>query len=262
MNLQVDLFSDQSICKDMNRSYAVLFKKSFNLNNHIKQLKNVDIPNDRYTQDIAKLIEKNKYSLREYTYLLENTCDNLFHLECMGLSKLTRGYTHIVSLEDSLDYILYKLCEVDRKVIRSIPNYKQLSRAILNLDYEGLEGFNLGCLMGLDKRLDNFLCKIYEESNKNNDKFVNTLFNKIFLITNGILRYLGLCVPKQYSANGLKLILRSKSFSGLCFTSDFVLDDTIELNDNEILKVLTYRPLEYITHLKDERRVIKCLQEM
>ena len=93
-------------------------------------------------------------------------------------------------------------------------------------------------------------------------KFVNTLFNKIFLVANGILKYLGLCVPKQYSANGVKLVLRSKSFSGLCFTSDFVLDDTIELSDNEILKISTYRPLEYIAHLNDERRVIRCLQEM
>lgn len=262
MNLQVDLFSDAQVYKDMNRSYAVLCKKSFDLNNHIKNLRVINIPNDSYAQKILKSIEDNKYAIREYRCLLDNTCDNLYHLECMGLGKLSRSYTHIVSLEDSLDYILNKLCEVNRELIRSIPNYTQLSRAILNLDYEGLESFSLACLMGLDDRLDNFLCKLYEDANKNNDKFINLLFSKIFLIANGVLRYLGLSIPKQYSANGVKLVLRSKSFSSLCFTSDFILDDTIELSDNEVLRISTYKPLEYITHLNDERRVIKCLQEM
>lgn len=261
MNLQVDLFSDAQICKDMNRSYAVLFKKSFDLNERIKELKGINIPQDYYTQSVLRDIENNKYTLREYRNVLENTCDNLYHLECMGLGKLSRGYTHIVSLEDSLDYILYRLCEADREVIRSIDNYTQLSRAILNLDYQGLENFSLECLMGLDNKLDNFLCRLYEESNKNNDKFINSLFNKIFLTANGILRYLGLSIPKQYSANGVKIILRSKSFSSLCFTSDFILEDIVELTDNEVLKIFTYKPLEYITHLNDERRVIRCLQE-
>lgn len=177
------------------------------------------------------------------------------HQDCekLGIGKTTRKYVLVFSLEDSLDYILHYICKCDVQAVRSIENYRLLSKTLLTSYFQSDNiSFDLNILMGLDPKLDAYIMGIY---NKNNNNLALTLleFHKEILTTANVLLRIILGVFRFYGV-GKKIVL-SIGASSCVLTSETPYRDTITLTNSDeeiqdyILNVGCFERYEFLYNI-------------
>ena len=154
--------------------------------------------------------------------------DKMHTLELLGVGRYAKPYTVQLDFKDELAYFLHLLsgCKVEN--IRTIENYKQLSRSLLTYDQAALERFNITALMGIDPALDSFFVVLLGDVSCNRKHAIWTMED----VTNEFVYkfYITLmdCVSetRDYVAvymcsrsNG-QMVYRSKSYSDAILSSN------------------------------------------
>ena len=204
----------------------------------------------KFEEDYENLKRLTELDVKRYKIIHNIYYDNAYTMECLGYSTYSSKYSVILSLQDSLDYVLHKLCGADIKNIRRIPKYQIISRGILNMDYHILNDFSFGNIIGYDENLDNYLA---EMACMDSYEIVCQEITKNILHTcNSILLDLG----KKYRRfigieTGKNPVMRSVTFSSMVFTYDEPLNDILELTSYYGLIINSYGKGEYYNNIED-----------
>ena len=196
-----------------------------------------------------------RYRSRAYRTVFNSKVliDSHHELEKLGLATTTRKYVLILSLEDSLDYILHYMCGCDMRAVRTLKDYRLLSKTLLTTYfYSKSLTFNLKEFYGIDPKLDKYLFNLAEENN-NDDVQTTISFHKNILTTAHLLITIILRIFRDHGTS--KRVLTSISASSCVFTSDDSYDDTITLTNTEegiedyILNVGCFKRYSYLQNI-------------
>ena len=216
--MQVNLFANDRIMNSYSRDLHHLSTKPVDIGVVFGQ--NVDrykVANPEDSSDVLfhKAHALGYFDVRKKTY--ENCFGALYdrHHELAKLNILLGygPYVTIISLEDSLDYVLHSLCGCNIQKVREIPKYQELSRALLKLNFgENLYNFAISDFVGIDPKLNHFIKQLEldakasmlegedavdeeEDSEEFNEildvRFLTAFITKIITKVDDINKYLG-----------------------------------------------------------------------
>lgn len=250
MHLSVDLYNNLSdqmyqaqVAKLHNKQLSVVGDYSEYLN---------EMPKTIFEETHLRNLMSASINRRIYRDTLGIMCDSSLDLEVIGVTKYAKDDTVLFTLQDSLDLVLNYLCDVDMNVLRTLPNYQQISRGILNADHTMLDGIPFGDLLGLDSRLDAYLIRINTTSISYED-FLNKFFIEVTSACNTLLHQYVMQYRSYYNDLGLRLPLRSKNISSVVFGSEIEIDDKMELVPGYFIHIKSYKRCEYINHINEIR---------
>lgn len=253
MSLHVSLYRDSKITNSLNQQVSHLIKKlpkvTLDLSDYNEKI-GVN-PDQQYHIDCVKSAFGKE---RTYTNFYHAVSDSHHEIEKIGASLYSRNYTVIVSLEDSLDYILHRLSGASMSSVRSLSNYTELSRDLMKVNLDRLDNHNFSSLLNLDTKLDSYLSRIYEEAGKQlierGDSDVETLFadrlmKNILEESDSIISYLGFYYRQQVK----EAAVRSKSYCSVVIASDEKMNDELIIEstgfDNCNLQARSFECREY-----------------
>lgn len=206
---------------------------------------------DLDTQFHIESVNKNKGRARTYSDIMGSITDSHIEIEKLGVCNYHRKYSVIISMEDSLDYLLHRLSGSSIESVRNMPNYKNVSRALMKLNYSALED-DFGSLRECDPKVDEFFSKIFVESAGDSIEQKSAEFQKQFVISlwselKKVLEYTALT---YYFANEGNLVLRSKSLCSFVMTSNTKMEDKLTLrskgHDDYTIFVRSFERNEYL----------------
>lgn len=252
MNLQIDLFKDKSISNTYLKTLRRIERAGFNLNEDLDLgVYETFQPNDKFTLAHIQNVLKLKKCDRKYEKLFALQFDTHTELEKAGLSKSKGYYRVIVTLSDSLDFLLSLICHSDfHKFYENIKDYQTLSRGILDLNFDLFDDQLLESLIGVDETLD----KDYFKLNKDREKIILRLYNDILSLAHSAVAYIAHYIKRAYKKEGLDLVFKSETFSTVVLDSPRRIDFEVSLNGVYNLKIKSYAPLEYINHVAESNR--------
>lgn len=229
--MQIDLFKDPEVHKDLNRLLAQVETRAFHLNCSKEELKNACIGDENFFKEIEEVLDKP----RVYKQVYGCSYDSHFLLEALGVGRDCKRYTIIVDLSDKLDYILHRLTGCPTDKIRTMPNYVHISRSLLTLDYESLTDVKLGDFLAIDDTIVEWMSRLIDnivtESNLCDTEILNLLLLRfirtIVQEANRIKSYIIMYLRLHYSA-----VVRSKSVSSILATVSEDIDTDCILSES------------------------------
>jgi hypothetical protein len=195
---------------------------------------------------------------RKYYRIFGDMYDSHNEIEKLGVCKHCRKYTTIISLEDSLDYILHRLSGCSTDKIRQLSDYDRVSRALMKLNFDALEGIHFGDLRMLDDKMAAFLDKILLEVGTNSDEedisaeFVERFASTLFSELKRVLEYV--VFNYLFSLNKGVAVLRSKSLCSFVLSSYERLETDIIIKsegyEDYSIKVRSFEKWQYLEDFK------------
>lgn len=197
---------------------------------------------------------------RKYMEIPVGMSDSHIEIEKLGVCKHQKAYSVILSMEDSLDYLLHRLTGARLDNIRNVPDYKQISRALLKLNYPALGDKNIGVFRDCDEKIDEYFEKLFIEAkgdtpNEKVDNVQSEFFMSVLKELKWVLDYttfhyfLTKKNSPEFASKSGGLVLRSRSFCSFVMTSDVKLEDELILrcegNDDYRLQVRSFERNEY-----------------
>ena len=219
--------------------------------------RNCDIITDlsHYHQEVAASADakfhidsviKTMHTSRSYREIFGKITDSHSEIEKLGVCKYAREYTAIVSLEDSLDYILHRLSGADVSKIRNIFGYREISRGLLKLNYEVLEFFNFSSLFDVDTKLNSYLDKLLEQAAEGEVPFLNLFIQDVLTESSKVIEYIGFF----YNDTLPDSAIRSKTFCSFIISTATHVEDEILIHsqgkDDYRIKVRSFKKGEYL----------------
>jgi hypothetical protein len=253
--LLIDLFKDTRLINENSKNLGLLRNRKCDVMEDLSY----------YEQEVACSIDKgfhissvlsNKDAPRSYFDFYGKISDSHNEIEKLGVCKYAKPYTTILSLEDSLDYILHRLCKADIAKVRSISEYDLLSRSLLKLNFDGMKGFTFEEFFKADTNVEKFLLSMYnsvpsESEDKNHDfllSFVSSLIKEVSAVAEYISFAYNASLDKDTS------VIRSKSFCSFVLTTSNKLEDELVIRsdgfDDYSLKVRSFERKEYLSGLE------------
>lgn len=245
MNLYVDLFKDKDICEKVGKITAPLVRRDFVLSQDISNYKTFETDDLTIKHHIKEVLSK---AHRNKTYrhpLFPIKIDSHIELEKAGLGKDERPYRVIISVEDSLDYVLHLTTGADWRNIHKMPNYKLISKGILNLDLDTIGNLEFSNLIGLDKEFDKYLAELnkYEDSIK---RVLYCFFNDTLSKAQDIVSYLAVYLKYYFEEQGIRLVIKSMSADAIVIASNQPIDLKLELPEDYSIFVKSFKVNNYI----------------
>lgn len=231
----INLFSDDSVSKKADRRFSLLNNTKFYLAEGYKDEFIIHSANNT-CDDV--FISSVKYALsnnRSTSIIFGANIDSHFNLESMNVSRRSKGFVVVYSINNLLPVILNILCGSDIKTVSNISEMNKISDSILNLNFS-----NDACvndLINKDKNLDDYLKnRLMKDSNKvDNLRYLVSEINSIALI---VLKYI-----MSYLETNSDLIVLSIDKSRILLSSDNECPPVIELKFNGNV----YRLNPYVT---------------
>lgn len=238
--MQIDLFKDQNVTKDMNRLLKQVETRAFCMNCDETVIQEVCGENKQFYAYVMALADKT----REYTKRFDCSTDSHFALEAMGLGKDTKQFIVMIDLSSCFDYVLHRLTGCPIEAVKAIANYERVSTGFLNSNYEALQNFTIGSLMSIDNSIDDWIVRLLREIDFINDlsdrEKLNLLLSKIhrniLTETNRLKNYIAMYLR----ANVKQFIIRSKYLAGVIATTDTEIDTQIELIESARTDIQPY----------------------
>lgn len=256
----IDLFKDTSLLVRASRPLNYMRKnRDCEIEEDLSDLLSLRA-SDPDTAYHLESIQRNMFIAdRKYSSIFNNWSDSHSDIEKLGVCKYQLDYTVIISLEDSLSYLLHRLCGADMERIQSIKDYKYISRGILKLNYDIIENYNFNVLSDADPAVAAYMDTLYssceaEDEEDRSNEFIAKFIKEIMGMLSAVLEYV---VFYYYTHSGNKsLKLRSQSFSSFVLTSDTKVEDTIEIVSEgyqaHTLIVRSFATREYISNVSLE----------
>lgn len=251
----INLFEDQTIFARASQPLGYMLDRDCVVVDDLKEYEEISSDDPYVKQHIEGVRNSLKHSDRYYIPVLGDRVDSHSEVEKLGVCAYQKVYTVIVSMEDSLSYILHRLSGASTANIRSIPNYINISRGILNMNYEAMKTMNFDVLFECDPLLGKYLNELYfmktEEGRSQTDSFTERFVTEVLGTLKNILQYV--VFSYHFSFKTGEMILRSKSLSSFVFTSKEKREDVLELVqegfETHTLQVRSFKRKEYSKYL-------------
>ena len=141
----------------------------------------------------------------------------------------------LIDLSDCFDYVLHRLTGCPVSTVRAMPDYHRISKGILNLNNDVLASVTVENLIAIDDSVYKWIVNLFTEinciENLTNFEKVELLVRKMnrLFITEAmkVRNYIAMFIRHKYE----KVIIRSKSLSGIVATTDENIDTECELYD-------------------------------
>lgn len=268
--MRIDLFESRRYTSESHQATKSLETRKFSLDPHypLEEVRNyVACRNDNvineYIQHCKDIIQQGRF----YTSIGNKaSCDSLFEVEALGIGQYCMEYQVLIDMSDYLDYALHRLCGCSTEAIRKIPNYHEISYALLNFDFSNLpsEEFTFNSLLGADQRLDMYfrdlsesiysgsVLSIDEASIQVAYKFYDELLSRLCEVKDYVAIYLSKRIGDAHSG-----AYRSKNFSTSIVSSKYMAPECVELVqehfDTLVLPLKCYKRYEYAA-----KEVFRC----
>lgn len=254
-NLQVDLFKNATCRTNYFKVARQIEKRNFKLVQSLDSIDDIVECPDRertiaYKEYLCDLAKKT----RNYQHIGTIGCDNLYDLEALGVGAYSMPYTVVLDFSNALDYFLHLTYGCKIVDIRRIPDYNNVSSAILNYDFSKTVGITFGVLFDISEELNTKLAKMLTDADPHchnlEEKrnwvvyhFYLELLTTISQVKDYVVSYL------NHTLKDKKFIYRSKSYSSSIATSGEPFTEEIILQqrgfDNYVLQPRSYKVLEY-----------------
>jgi hypothetical protein len=258
------MFEDTDILTRTSKDRGYVYRRDCKLKfpvNDILQLEPKDSDFKLIQSQIKKALEIQEPRLlaglvsREYNDLLGSMNDSHIEVEKLGICESQGPFTVVLSLEDSLDYILHLLTGTSTEKIRTLPDYRELSRAIMKINPEALGELTFNLFSQVDPALSSYLQDLVRES-EDTESFVERFFTKIFTQADRILEYICGYLYINLQATGRKVVIRSKSIYCYVFSTASEINEelTLKIPGKEDYKLLlkSYKAREYIDRYSEQ----------
>ena len=226
--MQIDLFDEVGIKTQSNRMNRQIETRKFELQYPIDEIKNhlPIIDNDVSSSIIDRLTNLSNCG-RLYTTVGEASCDSHWELELLGLGEYTKEWIHVIDLSECLDLLFYIMFGVDCETCRVHENYLELSKSLLNFEFEALSCPFSSLLFDSDILTEGCMA-LYAEVEDSADfysltveeqaaRVVYTFYSKILTCASEVKSYIMAKLKNSYDSS---LVFRSKTFSLAIGTSD------------------------------------------
>lgn len=175
--------------------------------------------------------------------------DSKIELEKAGLSADKKPYRVIVSLEDSLDYILSNITQCGIKgLAQQIKGYRELSRGLLNLDLESIKNKRLDCLINIDPNIDNYFMRLIRSSESSLDVMMTFIKDAVKCAYDAIA-YIALYIKYFYEEQGHSVVIKSRGSCSIVLTSTVEINEDITLDEIYTLHIKSYEGNNYINDI-------------
>lgn len=253
MSLQIDLFSDKHLMDNTLKIMAPLTRREFKLSKSISEYNNMQ-PDSIYMKRHLKEVLTKYNKPRSHYSRFGLKIDSHIELEKIGVGMDSKPYRIIISLEDSLDYLLHCVCNADIQAIyENVPDYKRISRGMLNIDFDLLVGLGFNALVGVDHNLDRYLNNLLQEYDDVRES-VFYLYKVILEKAQAIISYIAVALKYYYEERGIRLVIKSRSACSIVLASDEPISEEILINNEYIIKVRSYKIKEYTEHVDETWR--------
>lgn len=273
--MQIDLFDEVGVKKQSNRVNKQMETRKFVLQYPIDEIKNhLPIIDNEVSSSIIERLSNLSESGRVYTTVGEASCDSHWELEILGLGEYTKEWIHVVDLSECLDLLFYILFGVDCDVCRANENYLDLSRSLLNFEFESLNCTFSSLLFNSDILTENCM-SLYAELENSADfysltveeraaRVVYAFYSKILTCASEVKSYIIAKLRQSYDSS---LVYRSKTFSMAIGTSDKEFTDELFVSFKDVknykIPISSYRRydgsrevLRYELRRKGDSRVL------
>lgn len=263
--MQIDLY-DPDITRKIQTSIEQIKTRQYKIAPKYADLAGLDqyfsnpVKLENYKSSIWKAVE----GKRHYSNIGMAACDNLFDIEALGIGTNASEYTLICDFSECLDYILHKTCLCDMEAIRSIEDYKTISKAILNCDFNAINtDYTFEKLISVSPELQNYILHISSEVKKDasvstKDQvswIVYTMYREWLSNLQMLKFYVTYYICKYGLKNPSNNVIRSYSYSAVVASIGQEFEDSITLHSisgkdpskysDYKINVRTYKPYEY-----------------
>lgn len=231
----INLFSDDAISRKADRRFSLLNNTKFSLAEGYKDDFIIHSANNTRDEIFVSSVKYALANSRNTSIIFGANVDSHFNLESMNVSKRSRGFVVVYSINNILPIILNILCGSDVKTVSNINGMSVISDSILNLNFRNDVCVN--DLINKDENLDNYLKnRLMKDSNKvDNLQYLVSEINSTALI---VLKYI-----MSYLETNSDLIVLSIDKSRILLSSDNENPPVIELEFNGNV----YRLNPYVT---------------
>lgn len=191
MNLQINLFSEKKLLNKSERRFSLIRGYGFLLSDFISK----DIILDcAFNSKDEIYVSSIKYALtndRNHSYFLGANLDSHFNLEAMNVSKKSKGFVVVYSINKLLPIIFNLLCGSDVKKVSRIDGIDEISDSILNLDFS--KDLYVNSLINVDANLDEYLKSFFMSDDSDVDqlkRFVSEINSMALNVIKYIVSYL------------------------------------------------------------------------
>lgn len=191
MNLLINLFSETQILNKSERRFSAIRNYDF----YLSDVNYMDSALDSALKSKDEIyISSIKYGLlneRNNGYFLGANLDTHFNLEAMNISKRSRGYIVVYSVNKILPLIFNLLCGSDFETISMIEGIGDISDSILNLDFT--RDLYVNSLLNVDDCLDEYLKSFFGSKDSSTvplQRFVSQINSKTLEVIKYIVSHL------------------------------------------------------------------------
>lgn len=191
MNLQINLFSEKKLINKSERRFSLIRGYDFMLSDSIPKEVIMD---SAFNSKDEIYVSSIKYALsndRSHSYFLGANLDTHFNLEAMNVSKKSKGFVVVYSINKLLPVVFNLLCGSSIEAVSSVRGIDEISDCILNLDFT--KDLYVNSLINVDSNLDEYLKSFF--GNEDSDieqlkRFVSQVNSKALEIIKYIISYL------------------------------------------------------------------------
>lgn len=259
----VDLFSNESTVKFANMQRGYIKRRDLTLfqGGYDKLLEYRDEEISKELKLFKKYANKNnvvKDTVRFETLANYVSSDRFWKIELTGLTDAAKEYSIAIDLSDNLAEILFMLCGSNPQAVRRIPDYHDLSKAIMGNDFEKASRCNFGAFYDIDLKLNAYLASTlyksgeYFPDSKRVDKIANhfffTIITDILCKSEEVRTYIAATIKDNIGSD--YFVIRSFTFDSIICTSSKRLDFnyiTVKYDDFTFdIPIRQYRRLEIL----------------
>lgn len=191
MNLQINLFSEKKLLNKSERRFSLMRRYEFMLSDSIPK----DIILDSALNSKDEIyVSSIKYALaneRSHSYFLGANLDTHFNLEAMNVSKKSKGFVVVYSINKLLPMVFNLLCGSDIETVSKVDGIDDISDSILNLDFT--KDIYVNSLINADSNLDEYLKSFFATDDSDIEqlkRFVSQVNSKALEVIKYIISYL------------------------------------------------------------------------
>lgn len=191
MNLQINLFSEDKLINKSERRFSLIRGYDFLLSDRISKDIILDCACNSRDEIYVSSIKYGLTNKRNHSYFLGANIDTHFNLEAMNVSKKSKGFVVVYSINKLLPIIFNLLCKSDPSLLSKIKGIDDISDCILNLDFS--KDLYVNSLINVDSNLDEYLKSFFTSEDSDVDqlkRFVSTVNAMALDVIKYIMSYL------------------------------------------------------------------------
>lgn len=228
--MQIVLYDDKTWAKHFDMDLSNLKSNKFTMSIDTNAIVSRFMEKWENKRD-KELLSRSLSNPKRYFEVLDSYQDSHFIAEMLGLNEIRFKYYSIISLENSLDFLLSLMINSNLNELKYTMNdYDRISKSLLTLDTYNLD-FSFECFQYNDSKLDSY---IESELMPLKDKTLNIFMHNLHKISTKVISYAGFKLLKSIGSSNASV--RSLGRCRLLIGSNTQILDSIDVSYGELNK--------------------------